>query len=93
MIRYLNRELIKNYSLPRFLAGISGAISVSRQDVQRKSFLLTMISSQTNFEHVRTFHFHAEFKILHYSDFFYFSVRRKKMVGAKKGLQVVKTVN
>ena len=52
-----------------------------------------MISSQTNFEHVRTFHFHAEFKILHYSDFFYFSVGRKKMVGAKKGLQVVKTVN
>ena len=37
--------------------------------------------------------FAQEFEILHYSDFFYFSVGRKKMVGAKKGLQVVKTVN
>ena len=34
-----------------------------------------------------------EFETLHYSDFFYFSVGRKKMEGAKKGLQVVKTVN
>ena len=30
--------------------------------------------------------FAHEFEILHYSDFFYFSVGRKKMVGTKKGL-------
>ena len=34
-----------------------------------------------------------EFEIFHYSDFFYFSVGRKKMVGTEKGLQVVKTVS
>ena len=37
--------------------------------------------------------FAQEFEILHYSDFFYFSVGQKKMVSAKKDLQVVKTVN
>ena len=30
--------MIKNYNLPLPLAGVSGAISVSRQDVHRKDF-------------------------------------------------------
>ena len=42
-----------------------------------------MISSSENFEHGR-----FELKILHYSDLFYFSVGRKKIVGAKKSLQL-----
>ena len=34
-----------------------------------------------------------EFETLHCSDFRCFNVGQNKMVGAKKGLQVVKTVN
>ena len=37
--------------------------------------------------------FPQEFEILHYSNLFYLSVERKKMVCTKEGLQVVKTVN
>ena len=37
MIKVFKKDnLIKNYNLRRLLAGLSGAISVSRQDVQRK---------------------------------------------------------
>ena len=60
-----------------------------------------MISSKTNFEHVRTIHFRAgirnfsddSFWSRTCSDFCCFNVGQNKMVGAKKGLQVVKTVN
>ena len=86
--------------LTRLLAGVSDAISVSRQDVHRKRFFINTkdfyeqwFHQKQNLSTSERSIFAQEFEISNYSDFFYFSVVRKKMVGTKKGLQMVKTIN
>ena len=66
---------------------------------QKKIFQNTKDFYKQRFHHKQTLNtfedsiFAQEFELLHYSDFFYFGVGRKKTAGAKKGLQVVKTVS